>query len=207
MITLKGQKTLKGWSILFPVVLTVVTVPSASSQGLREEQLAPISEIAKRAVQTGNVPGAVILIGHEGKVVYRKVFGMSALKPKKRPMTVDTIFDVASLTKVIATSTSVMQLVDMGKLNLEDPVVKHWPEFKGNGKEGITVRDLLTHYSGLRPALDQKPSWSGYGAALRMIEEEKPLFPPGTNFIYSDINFIILGELVWRLSGEPLNAY
>jgi uncharacterized protein YbbC (DUF1343 family) len=207
MITLKGQKTLKVWSILFPLIFTMVTVPSASSQGLREEQLAPISDIAKRAVQAGNVPGAVILIGHEGKVVYRKVFGMSALKPKKRPMTVDTIFDVASLTKIIATSTAVMQLVDMGKLNLEDPVVKHWPEFKSNGKEGITVRDLLTHYSGLRPALDQKPSWSGYGTALRMIEEEKPLFPPGTNFIYSDINFIILGELVWRVSGEPLNAY
>ena len=207
MITLKGQKTLKGWRILFPLIFTVVTVTSVSSQVLREEQLAPISEIAKRAVQAGKIPGAVILIGHEGKVVYRKVFGMSALKPKKHPMTIDTIFDVASLTKIIATSTAVMQLVEMGKLNLEDPVVKYWPEFKGNGKEEITVRDLLTHYSGLRPSLDQKPSWSGYDTALRMIEEEKPLFPPGTNFIYSDINFIILGELVWRLSGEPLNAY
>ena len=95
----------------------------------------------------------------------------------------------------------------MGKLNLDDPVAKYWPEFKGSGKEEITVRDLLTHYSGLRPALDLKPHWSGYVAALRMIEEEKPLSPPGTNFIYSDINFIILGELVWRLSGEPLDAY
>ncbi|MGE5839338.1 MAG: exo-beta-N-acetylmuramidase NamZ domain-containing protein, partial [Deltaproteobacteria bacterium] len=104
-------------------------------------------------------------------------------------------------------STAVMQLVEMGKLNLEDPVVKYWPEFKGSGKEEITVRDLLTHYSGLRPALDRKPSWSGYDTALRMIEEEKPLCPPGKNFIYSDINFIILGELVWRLSGEPLNIY
>jgi uncharacterized protein YbbC (DUF1343 family) len=207
MITLKGQKTLKVWRILFPLIFTVVTVTSASSQVLQEEQLAPISEIAKRAVQAGKIPGAVILIGHEGKVIYRKVFGMSALKPKKHPMTIHTIFDVASLTKVIATSTAVMQLVEMGKLNLEDPVVKYWPEFKGNGKEKIAVRDLLTHYSGLRPALDQKPSWSGYGTALRMIEEEKPLFPPGTNFIYSDINFIILGELVWRLSGEPLNTY
>ncbi len=195
------------WRILFPLILSVVTVASASAQMLREEQMAPISEIAKKAVQAGNVPGAVILIGHEGKVVYRKAFGMSALKPKKRPMTIDTIFDVASLTKVIATSTAVMQLAEMGKLKLEDPVVKYWPEFKGSGKEEIAVRDLLTHYSGLRPALDLKPSWSGYEAALRMIEEEKPLSPPGANFIYSDINFIILGELVWRLSGDPLNAY
>ncbi len=207
MIALKGQKTLKVWRILCPLIFTVVTVTSASSQVLREEQLTPISEIAKRAVQAGKIPGAVILIGHEGKVVYRHVFGMSALKPKKHPMTIHTIFDVASLTKVIATSTAVMQLVEMGKLNLEDPVAKYWPEFRGSGKEEIRVRDLLTHYSGLRPALDLKPKWSGYETALRMIEEEKPLFPPGINFIYSDINFIVLGELVWRVSGEPLNVF
>ena len=182
-------------------------VTSASSQVLREEQMTPISDIAKKAIQAGQIPGAVILIGNEGKVVYRKAFGLSALKPKKSPMTIDTVFDIASLTKVIATSTAVLQLVEMGKLNLEDPVAKYWPEFKGSGKEEITVRDLLTHYSGLRPSLDQKPNWTGYGTALRMIEEEKPLFPPGTNFIYSDINFIILGELVWRLSGEPLSTY
>jgi uncharacterized protein YbbC (DUF1343 family) len=207
MITLKGQKTLKVWRILFPLIFSVITAISASSQTLREEQMAPISEIAKGAIQSGKIPGAVVLIGHEGKVIYRKVFGLSALKPKKLPMTINTIFDVASLTKVIATSTAVMQLVEMGKLNLEDPVAKYWPEFKGSGKEEITVRDLLTHYSGLRPSLDQKPNWKGYVTALRMIEEEKPLFPPGTNFIYSDINFIILGELVWRLSGESLNTY
>jgi uncharacterized protein YbbC (DUF1343 family)/CubicO group peptidase (beta-lactamase class C family) len=207
MITLKEQKTLKVWRILFPLIFSIVIVTSASSQALQEEQMAPITEIAKKAIQSGKIPGAVILIGHEGKVIYRKVFGLSALKPKKVPMTIDTIFDVASLTKVVATSTAVMQLVEMGKLNLEDPVAKYWPEFKGSGKEEITVRDLLTHYSGLRPGLDLKPNWSGYVTALRMIEEEKPLFPPGANFIYSDINFIILGELVWRLSGEPLSAY
>ena len=185
----------------------MIVAGSASSQALREEQMAPISEIARKAIQAGKIPGAVILIGHEGKIIYRQVFGLSALKPKKIPMTIHTIFDLASLTKVVATSTAVMQLVENGKLNLEAPVAKYWPEFKGSGKEEITVRDVLTHYSGLRPALDLKPHWSGYVAALRMIEEEKPLSPPGTNFIYSDINFIILGELVWRLSGEPLDAY
>jgi uncharacterized protein YbbC (DUF1343 family)/CubicO group peptidase (beta-lactamase class C family) len=182
-------------------------VTSASSQMLREEQMAPISDIAKKAIQAGRIPGAVILIGHEGKVVFRKAFGLSALKPKKLPMTINTIFDIASLTKVIATSTAVMQLVEMGKLNLEDPVAKYWPEFKVSGKEDITVLDLLTHYSGLRPSLDLKPNGSGNVAALSMIQEENPLFPPGTSFIYSDVNFIILGELVSRLSGEPLDVY
>ena len=207
MITLKARKTVKLWRILFPLMLSVVTATSASSQVLREEQWVPIAEMAKKEIQAGNIPGAVILIGNQGKVVYRRAFGLRALRPKKVPMTIDTIFDIASLTKVIATSTAVAQLVEMGKLNLEDPVAKYWPEFKVNGKEAITVRDLLTHYSGLRPDLDLKPNGSGYDTALRMVEEEKPLLPPGMSFIYSDINFVILGELVSRISGESLDVY
>ena len=188
-------------------MLSVMIATSASAQMLREEQMAPISEMAKKAIQAGKIPGAVILIGNQGKVVYRRAFGLRALKPKKLPMTTDTIFDIASLTKVIATSTAVAQLVEMGKLDLEDPVGKYWPEFKANGKEEITVRDLLTHYSGLRPSLDSEPKWSGNMEAIRMIEQEKSVFPPVTSFIYSDINFIILGELVSRISGESLDVY
>lgn len=169
--------------------------------------MAPISEVAKKAIQAGKIPGAVILIGNQGRIVYRQAFGLRSREPNKIPMTTDTIFDIASLTKVIATSTAVMQLVEKGKLNLEDPVVKYWPEFRANGKEEITVRHLLTHYSGLRAALDSKPKWSSYDTALRMIEEEKAVLPLETNFIYSDINFIILGELVSRISGEPLDIY
>jgi uncharacterized protein YbbC (DUF1343 family)/CubicO group peptidase (beta-lactamase class C family) len=197
----------KPWRILLPLILSFMISVSASSQVLREEQMTPISEMAKRAIQTGKIPGAVILIGNQGKVVYRRAFGFRQLKPKKLPMALNTVFDIASLTKVIATSTAVMQLVETGKLNLEDPVAKYWPEFGANGKEQITLRDLLTHYSGLRPALDSKPKWSGYDTALRMMEEEKPIFPSGTSFIYSDINFMILGELVSRISGEPLDVY
>ena len=191
----------------FSLVLSFMIAASASSQVLREEQLAPISAMAMKAIQTGRIPGAVILIGNQGKVVYRHAFGFRELKPKKSPMTTETIFDLASLTKVVATSTAVMQLVEKGEINLDDPVAKYWPEFKTNGKEQIKVCDLLTHYSGLRPALDSQPKWAGYDAALRMIEEEKPIFSPETNFIYSDINFIILGELISRISGKPLDVY
>jgi uncharacterized protein YbbC (DUF1343 family) len=195
------------WKILLSLMLSVMMTTSASSQVLRREQMAPISEVAKNAIQAGKIPGAVILIGNQGKVVYRQAFGLRSREPKKIPMTTDTIFDIASLTKVIATSTAVMQLVEKGKLNLEDPVAKYWPEFRVNGKEEITVRHLLTHYSGLRAALDSKPKWSSYDTALRMIEEEKAVLPLETRFIYSDINFIILGELVSRISGKPLDIY
>ena len=207
MKNLQGQKTAKWWRIFLPLMLSAVIPTSASAQALQEEQMAPIAELAKKEIQAGRIPGAVILIGNRGKVVFRREFGLRALKPKKVPMTTDTIFDIASLTKVIATSTAVAQLVETGKLNLEDPVAKYWPEFKVNGKEAITVRDLLTHYSGLRPSLDSKPNGSGYDTILRMAEEEKPILPSGTSFIYSDINFIILGELVSRISGETLDVY
>jgi len=197
----------KSFKILLSLMLSVMITTSASSQVLRRDQMTPISEVAKEAIQAGKIPGAVILIGNQGKVVYRQAFGLRSREPKKIPMTTDTIFDIASLTKVIATSTAVMQLVEQGKLNLEDPVVKYWPEFRTNGKEEITVRHLLTHYSGLRAALDSKPKWSSYDRALRMIEEEKAVLPLETSFIYSDINFIILGELVSRISGTPLDIY
>jgi len=122
-------------------------------------------------------------------------------------MRVDTVFDMASLTKVIATTTAIMQLVEQGKILLSAPIADYWPEFKANGKEQITVRELLTHYSGLRPDLDLEPTWSGYETAMSMIVAEKPIVPPGTRFVYSDINFETLGELVRRVSGQPLDAY
>ncbi len=201
------KKRSKRWRIFLPLLFLVSMVVPASSQILTEKQLAPISEMVKKAVQAGKIPGAVILVGHQGRIVYRQAFGFRALKPKKLPMTMDTIFDLASLTKVIATATAVAQLTEIGKLDLEDPVAKYWPDFKANGKEEITVRELLAHYSGLRSALDLKSGSSGYDTAMRMVEEEVPVFPHGTSFIYSDINFITLAELVSRISGESFDLY
>jgi uncharacterized protein YbbC (DUF1343 family)/CubicO group peptidase (beta-lactamase class C family) len=175
--------------------------------GLGEDQLSSIAAVMEEAIRTGKTPGAVVLIGHRGKVVYHRAFGHRALDPKKLPMMTDTIFDLSSLTKVIATTPALMQLVEKGKLRIDDPVVKYWPEFKENGKDQITIRQLLTHYSGLRAGLDLKPKWSGYKTALHKIVMEKPISPPGTRFEYSDINFIILGELVSRISGQPLDVY
>jgi len=122
-------------------------------------------------------------------------------------MTEDTIFDIASLTKPIATATAVMQLVEKRKIRLDDPAAKYWPAFGRNGKSRITVRQLLTHYSGLQPDLSLKPKWQGYRAAMSRIVAEKPVEKPGSVFIYSDINFEILGEIVRRVSGLPLDKY
>jgi uncharacterized protein YbbC (DUF1343 family)/CubicO group peptidase (beta-lactamase class C family) len=175
--------------------------------GLSAAKLAGIKPLVEQAIREGKCPGAVVLIGHRGKVVYRKAFGERSLVPRKRPMTVSTIFDMASLTKVIATTTAVMQLVEQGKIVLSAPAAEYWPEFGANGKERITVRELMTHYSGLPPDLDLVPEWSGYDTAMKMIVAVQPIVPPGTRFIYSDINFETMGELVRRVSGEPLDVY
>jgi uncharacterized protein YbbC (DUF1343 family)/CubicO group peptidase (beta-lactamase class C family) len=122
-------------------------------------------------------------------------------------MTLDTVFDLASLTKVIVTTPAVMQLVESGKVRLNDPVAKYLPEFAANGKDDITVRQLLTHYSGLEPDLDLKTPWEGKETAYGMAFAEVPADAPGSKFSYSDVNFIVLGALVERVSGESLDEY
>jgi uncharacterized protein YbbC (DUF1343 family)/CubicO group peptidase (beta-lactamase class C family) len=170
-------------------------------------RLSTVDAVIEQAIHEGTIPGAVLLVGHNGQVVSRRAYGNRALEPRHEVMTLDTIFDLASLTKVIATTTAVMQLVEKGKLRLNDPVEKYLPEFTQNGKADITVRQLLTHYSGLEPDLDLKILWEGKSTAYQMALAETPQDPPGSRFSYSDINFIVLGDLVERVSGETLDKY
>ena len=129
----------------------------------KEEQswFAPLDDILKEAITNGNAPGAVLLVAHNGLVAYRKAVGNRTVGPKAEPMTADTIFDVASLTKVIATTTCVMRLEQLGQIKLNDPVAKYLPDFAQNGKEDVTIRMLLTHYSGLPADVDLKQPWNG----------------------------------------------
>jgi uncharacterized protein YbbC (DUF1343 family) len=172
-----------------------------------QERFAPVDAVVKNAILQGLTPGAVVIVGHDGKVVYRKAFGSRSLDPTIEPMTVDTIFDMASLTKVMATTSSVMRLVQLGQIKLNEPVARYIPEFAQNGKEEVTIRQLLTHYSGLRADLDVKQNWAGQEEAFRLAHAEKLINPPGSTFLYSDINFIVLGELVQRVSRLTLNVY
>ncbi len=188
------------------IVLAAIPLAHAAQEPA-EDRFVSIAEAVKEAIREGKCPGAVVLIGHKGKVVYRGAFGRRVQVPEKLPMTADAIFDLASLTKVVATTTAVLQLVEQGKIRLQDTVSEYWPEFKADGKEHITVRELMTHYSGLAPDLELEPAWSGYDTAMKMIVALKPIAPPGTRFIYSDINFETLGELVRRVSGQSLDEY
>jgi uncharacterized protein YbbC (DUF1343 family)/CubicO group peptidase (beta-lactamase class C family) len=165
-----------------------------------------VEAAVQRSIEAGEIPGAVVLIGHDGKVVFRKAFGNRSLRPRQK-MTTDTVFDLASLTKVVATTPAIMQLLEQGRFRLNDPVAKYLPGFAQNGKDEITIRQLLTHFSGLPPDIPQKPAWSGYETGVAKAFAVTPAFPPGSHFEYSDINFVVLAELVRKLTGQRIDRY
>ncbi len=190
--------TLSRLAVAVAFVVTAAAQPFTGGPSLDRE--------IEQAIADKLIPGAVLLIGHDGKVIYRKAYGSRALVPSKEPMTLDTIFDAASLTKVIATTSSLMQLFERGKLRLNDRVTQYLPEYQW-GQSDITIRDLMTHFSGLRPDLDLQPPWSGYQTGIQKALIDRPTSPAGSIFRYSDINFILLGEIVHKISGQLVSDY
>jgi uncharacterized protein YbbC (DUF1343 family)/CubicO group peptidase (beta-lactamase class C family) len=202
--------------VLLPALLlaSLVAVPAhaqprpvPSAAGFDPGRLDRIGPLIEEAIAARLTPGAVVVVGRGDTVVFERAFGQRAVAPAPEPMTVDTVFDLASLTKPVATGTSIMRLVEEGRVRLTDPVEQWIPGFGRYGKAAIRVRHLLTHTSGLRPDLDLDDQWQGADTAIALAIDEVPTAPPGQAFVYSDINFELLGEIVRRASGEPLEAY
>jgi CubicO group peptidase (beta-lactamase class C family) len=175
--------------------------------GLNAFRLKHIDAAVEAAIKAGEIPGVVVLIARHGRIAYINAFGNRAIVPSPEPMTVDTIFDMSSLTKVMATTPSIMRLVEDGALRFDDKVKRYLPEFSGDGKENITLSQLMTHYSGLRPDFDLSKEWFGYKEALNELWKEKVVSEPGKEFAYSDLNFIALGEIVRVVSGKALDVF
>lgn len=202
---MRSARRLLAW--LSFVLLVLFCGRSAFGAEIDAKKLAEINETAKGAVARGECPGAVVVVVHGDEVVYRQAFGNRAVKPAEVAMAPDAVFDMASLTKPVATGTSVMILIEQGKLKPTDLVSKHWPEFAANGKGKVTVEHLLLHTSGLIPDNPVADYADGRAKALERIVALKPLSPPGAQFRYSDVNFVVLGELVERLGGMPLDRF
>jgi uncharacterized protein YbbC (DUF1343 family)/CubicO group peptidase (beta-lactamase class C family) len=183
------------------------SAPAADASGFSMARLSRLDALVHDAIAARELPGAVVVVGRGDRVVLRKAWGDRALVPAREAMTLDTIFDLASLTKVIATTSAVMMLVEDGRVRLVDPVAKFIPEFGRYGKDRITIRDLLTHMSGLRPDVDVSDAWVGYNEAIRLAAEEVLAAPPGRRFVYSDINYFLLADVVARVSGQPFDAF
>lgn len=171
------------------------------------QKLAAIDGEVQSEIKQHHLPGAVVLVARKGSVVWRKAYGARAVEPAREAMTADTIFDVASLTKVVATATSIMILVERGKVRLTDPLSNYIPEIKGEGRERITIELLLTHRAGYAPDFDLKDRWTGYDEAIKRLIREPLRNPAGARFVYSDINYIALGEVVHRVSGLSLDEF
>jgi uncharacterized protein YbbC (DUF1343 family) len=195
------------------IALAFLLAPSIAAQapsriaGISIERLARIDATVAASIKNKELPGAVILVGHNGQIVWRKAYGSRAVEPQRETMTTDTIFDLASLTKIVATATSIMILIERGEVRLADPVVKFIPEMKGGGRDAITIEQLLTHVSGFAPDFDLRERWTGYDEAMKRLYREPLRNAPGARFVYSDINYIALGEVVHRVSGVTLDEF
>ncbi len=184
-----------------------LTRAKPESVGMSSERLAQIDKVVSESISGKETPGAVVLVARLGRVVYRKAFGDRATEPAREPMTADTIFDLASLTKVIATATSMMILVERGQLSLADPVARYIPEFAQYGKERITIEQLLTHRAGLPPDNDISDYAGVRVNALEEIYKLRPGYEPGTRFVYSDVGYIVAAEIIRRVSGLALDEF
>ena len=201
--------------------LSGASLPAAKPEtvGMSSSGLALLDGLVNEAVARKDFPGAVLLVAHKGKVVYRKAFGVSQWVPDTRPLTPDMIFDLASVTKPVATATSVMILVERGRLRLWDRVRLFVPEFttwygeKGRPGEEARLYNLLTHTSGLPPYTDAKEAAKKLGdpcstadlvKLIAAIPKERPV---GSEFVYSCLNYITLAHIVHQVSGQALDQF
>jgi uncharacterized protein YbbC (DUF1343 family)/CubicO group peptidase (beta-lactamase class C family) len=185
------------------ICLLLATLPTSAQSA----DFSEVDRVAREAVDAGEIPGAVILVGQGDQVLYRKAFGSRSLVPSREPMTEDTIFDLASLTKVVATTSAAMLLWEQGKLSLDAPVGRYAREFRSSAWNAITARRLLTHTSGLSDLPPTSAVREGFPKAAQGLARLQPQSPPGASFRYSDTGFIVLGELIRRVSGESLDRF
>jgi len=174
---------------------------------MRSQHLNGIDAVVAEGIEAGEMPGCVVIVGRRGKVVFFKAYGDRQVEPKRVAMTTDTVFDMASLTKPVATATSVMILLQEGKLRLQDRVAEHVPEFGNHGKEEITVFELLTHQGGLIPDNSLADYADGPEKAWERIFALSLHEPPGSKFTYTDVGYLMLGELVRRISGNSVDQF
>ncbi len=184
-------------------------LPAAKPEvvGMRSERLAGIESLVQKAIADKRFPGCVIAVGRHGKLVYHRAFGHRRLQPEKWPMETDTVFDMASITKPVATATSVMMLVEQGKLRVRDKVSTYIPEFANSGKKNVTLFQAMTHQAGFIPDNSIKDYKLGRKVAFENIYKLDTKYDPGTSFVYSDVGFILLDDLIERASGQTVAEF
>ena len=175
--------------------------------GFDAAHLARVDGLVAEQIEKERLPGCVVMIGRRGKIAFAKAYGLRRLQPSPEKMTLDTVFDMASLTKPMATATSIMLLVERGQVRLRDPVVEYLPEFAPNGKDEITIEDLLTHQGGLVPDNALGDYQHGVEEAWRRIWGLELRNPVGEKFVYTDVGFLVLAKVVERVTGQNVAEF
>jgi CubicO group peptidase (beta-lactamase class C family) len=181
-------------------------VPASDAPRLDVRRFPQLDATILDAIAARKLPGAVFHLEHED-ALYERAYGRLTYEPDAAAVTTATTFDAASLTKVLATAPSVLILAEQGRIGLDDKLVKYFPECANGGKETVTIRQLLTHSSGLPAGLPATPAWHGRAAAHRLACDQAVTHAPGTFFRYSDINYVLLGQIVEKVTGTPLDDY
>ena len=184
-----------------------IQLQTPESVGMDATRLNLVDDLVQEGLGQDKMPGCVVVIGRREGIAFRRAYGFRQLQPEKIDMTVDTVFDLASLTKPIATATSVMTLIQQGKLDSNATVATYLPEFAQNGKETITIRHLLTHTGGLIADNSMSDYVEGVDEAFARIYGLKPTAAPGESFTYSDVGFIVLGQVVKAVSGKDMHEF
>jgi CubicO group peptidase (beta-lactamase class C family) len=189
-------------------LVLVALVVGALGGALQDGAAATFDPIVRDGIARGAYPGAALVVGRHDRILFAGAYGRLTWSPSGATVTVDsTLYDLASVTKVVGTTTALMLLVERGRVALDSPVTRYVPEFAGMGKTGITVRHLLNHTSGLRGTMPLYKDAADRAAALRLVFEATPIVPTGSRVIYSDLNAILVGEIVARAAGEPLETF
>jgi len=199
-------------SFALGVILLLCLAPACRVERARDARWAQVDRVVEEEIQAAHLPGAVVLVGRADRILYWKAFGLAVAEPFQEPMRKDAIFDVASLTKPLATAAAVMVLVDRGKLDPNDYVRDYLPAFACNGKEQVRLKHLLTHTSGLPAYTDAKELKDLYGSPCRdeVIERICGLAAqsePGKEFRYSCLGYITLAEIVRIVSGQDIDDF
>jgi len=183
--------------------------PAASQAGrpaLDAARFPQIDAAILHAIGERRLPGAVFHL-ERGDAVYEQAYGHLDYEPDAAAVRTDTVFDAASLSKVLATAPAILMLAEEGRIDLDARLVHYFPECAGGGRDGITIRHLLSHSSGLPAGLPRNPDWHGDAAAHALACQQALTAPPGTLLRYSDVNYVLLGQLVQRVSGMRLDEF
>jgi CubicO group peptidase (beta-lactamase class C family) len=186
-------------------VTATILLALGGSRAHAQDPFAAIDDAVRAAIKRGDMPGAVVLIVHRDKTVYRKAFGQRSRQPEPTLMTEGSVFDLASLTKPTVTAMLLMLLLEEGKLDLHDPIAKHLPGFARKETENITIAQLLTHTGGFIADNALKDYLDGKDKAWQNLYKLNPVSPPGSKFTYSDVGFILLGKIAEKVGGMPLD--